>query len=278
KGELTEPSNGVEEPERVASSNAVEEAELADPPSTVEEPELAEPTSTVEELELADPPSAMEEQELADPPHAVEEPELTIHMESEPAQTTYSEQCVQTSSIAAQASPTKEQIQLYETQESGIASFTVRNDCCRTSFSFEITPEFYEELRNDRTAKILANCSLERGHLGDNPIDDSWILMRINWKGNPDSEFLVVPNKSRNAPTTVQQVIPLSAMEHANRLELRRSWCAGGLRGLRVDIKVSRAIRQQRKRGRDAFDGESQDDVDSETLGPFVDTFKRARI
>ncbi|KAG8912852.1 hypothetical protein FRC01_004859, partial [Tulasnella sp. 417] len=137
---------------------------------------------------------------------------------------------------------------------------------------------FYEKLRNDRTAKILANCSLEGGYIGDNPIDDSWILMRINWKGNPDSEFLVVPNKSRNAPTTVQQVIPLGIVEHVNRLELRRSWCAGGLRGLRVDIKVFRAIRRQRKRGREAVDGESQDEADSETLGPFVDTFKRARI
>ncbi|KAG9045478.1 hypothetical protein FS837_006260 [Tulasnella sp. UAMH 9824] len=274
---IAELPKATEEPEP-PNPPAVVEQELADPPSVME-PEFSNPPSVVEQLELPNPPSVVEQPELPNSPSAVEEPELTIQMDVEPApRTTYSEQGTQTSHVTIQFAPEKEQIRLYEVQETGIASFTVHDHCCRTSFSFEIAPEFYEELRNDRTAKIIATCSQEPGQSVDDPIDDSWILMRVNWTGNPDSEFLLIPNKSKNAPTKVQQVIPLGVVERVNRLDLRRSWCVGGLRGLRVDIKVARAVRQQRKRGREAFDGEGQDEADSETLGHFVDTFKRARI
>ncbi|KAG8920455.1 hypothetical protein FRC00_009993 [Tulasnella sp. 408] len=277
--ELAELPKAAEEPEP-PSPPIVVERELSDPPS-VAEPELSNPPSVVEQPELPNPPSAVEQPVLPNPQSAPEEPELTIQMDLEPPpRTTYSEQGTQTSHVTIQFSPEKEQIRpLYEVQETGIASFTVHDHCCRTSFSFEMAPEFYEELRNDRTAKIIATCSQEPGHsVDDDPIDDSWILMRVNWTGNPESEFLLIPNKSKNAPTKVQQVISLGVVERVNRLELRRSWCVGGLRGLRVDIKVARAVRQQRKRGREAFDGEGQDEADSETLGHVVDTFKRARI
>ncbi|KAG8894722.1 hypothetical protein FRC00_008542 [Tulasnella sp. 408] len=276
--ETTELPKAAEEPERPSPPIEVER-ELSDPPS-VAEPELSNPPSVVEQPELPNPPSVVEQSDLPNPSSAPEEPELTIQMDLEPPPRTYSEQATQTSHVTIQFSPEKEQIRpLYEVQETGIASFTVHDHCCRTSFSFEMAPEFYEELRNDRTAKIIATCSQEPGQsVDDDPIDDSWILMRVNWTGNPESEFLMIPNKSKNAPTKVQQVIPLGVVERVNRLELRRSWCVGGLRGLRVDIKVARAVRKQRKRGREAFDGEGQDEADSETLGHVVDTFKRARI
>lgn len=166
--EIAELPKAVEEPEP-PSPPAVVEQELSDPPSVVE-PELPNPLSVVEEPELPKPPSVVEEPGLPNPPSAVEEPELTIQMDLEPApRTTYSEQGTQTSHVTIQFAPEKEQIRpLYEVQETGIASFTVHDHCCRTSFSFEMAPEFYEELRNDRTAKIIATCSQEPGQsVGD---------------------------------------------------------------------------------------------------------------
>ncbi|KAG8952624.1 hypothetical protein FRC04_003986 [Tulasnella sp. 424] len=251
------------------------EQEPSAPTEPEPEPEVSLPMEPEAELEISLPTEPEAEPEISLPMEPEPELEISTPVEPEPIPRVYSEQSTQTIEVAVQAIPERQQTRLYEVRETGIASFAVHNDCSRISFSFGISSEFYAELRNDSTAKIVVTSSQEPGQGGDDPIDDSWIFMRINWTGSSDAEFLLSPNRSGVAST---EIIPLSIVEGVNRLELRRAWCLGGLRGLKLDIKVVRAVRQQRKRGREAFDGQSPEEDDSEALGYFGDSSKRARI